>query len=246
MALTTNLVSYWKFDEASTGVAPVTRVDSFSTNNLTDNNTTASAAGIINNGCNFQLINSEYLSIANGSQAGLNLTGDFSFSFWLKLATLPAATQMDIICKDNVNVARSYSFNLQSNNSQLVMFNGANQREMDVTGIVSVGDIGVFAHYVVTWDSAGNTGVTYKNAVAQTVSFSGTATAAQSSAADFMVGARKSSGTAQNFVNGVVDEVGVWSRVLTSAEVTQLYNGGSALPFSSFTTAAGNFFMIIK
>jgi hypothetical protein len=37
-------------------------------------------------------------------------------------------------------------------------------------------------------------------------------------------------------VNGVMDEVGFWKRVLTVAEITALYNSGSGLPFSSFTT----------
>lgn len=32
-----------------------------------------------------------------------------------------------------------------------------------------------------------------------------------------------------------VDEIGIWRRLLTTAEVPELFNGGAALPFSSFT-----------
>ena len=38
-----------------------------------------------------------------------------------------------------------------------------------------------------------------------------------------------------NFLNCYIDEVGIWSRTLTSTEVSDLYNSGSGLqyPFSS-------------
>lgn len=42
--LLTGLVSHWQLDEESDGTAPVTRVDSHGSNDLTDNNTTASRA----------------------------------------------------------------------------------------------------------------------------------------------------------------------------------------------------------
>ena len=44
----TNLIAAWNMDEVSDGTAPVTREDSHSTNDLTDNNTVASGGGIAN------------------------------------------------------------------------------------------------------------------------------------------------------------------------------------------------------
>lgn len=44
----TSLIAAWDLDEVSDGSAPVTRVDSHSTNDLTDNNTVASGGGIAN------------------------------------------------------------------------------------------------------------------------------------------------------------------------------------------------------
>jgi hypothetical protein len=40
--------------------------------------------------------------------------------------------------------------------------------------------------------------------------------------------------------DGMIDEIGVWSRALTSGEVTQLYNSGAGLqyPFTSNNTSA--------
>jgi hypothetical protein len=36
-----------------------------------------------------------------------------------------------------------------------------------------------------------------------------------------------------NYFNGEIDEVGVWDRVLTSTEVTELYNGGLGLQYTN-------------
>ncbi len=33
------------------------------------------------------------------------------------------------------------------------------------------------------------------------------------------------------YLNGALDEIGLWTRVLTSTEVTQLYNGGAGLAY---------------
>jgi hypothetical protein len=39
-----------------------------------------------------------------------------------------------------------------------------------------------------------------------------------------------------NYWNGAIDEVGIWSRALTSGEVMRLYNSGSGLSYSSFSS----------
>jgi len=64
-------------------------------------------------------------------------------------------------------------------------------------------------------------------------------TSIQDSAGNFTLGAIYSGGTPEGFFDGMIDEVGVWSRLLTSDEVTTLYNAGAGLsyPFSSGTVA---------
>jgi hypothetical protein len=42
---------------------------------------------------------------------------------------------------------------------------------------------------------------------------------------------------------GDIDEVGIWSRVLTSTEVTQLYNGGAGLQYPFTNGNNRNFLM---
>ena len=60
--LPTNLIAYWKLDEASG-----TRNDSKGANHLTDNNTVTQAVGKVGNAAQFTLANSEYLSIADNA-----------------------------------------------------------------------------------------------------------------------------------------------------------------------------------
>jgi hypothetical protein len=52
-------------------------------------------------------------------------------------------------------------------------------------------------------------------------------------AADFSIGRRNI--PAPGYLDGTIDEVGFWKRLLTPVEMTALYNGGAGLAFSSFT-----------
>jgi hypothetical protein len=47
---------------------------------------------------------------------------------------------------------------------------------------------------------------------------------------EFVIGARRTSDNQAPF-DGLIDEVGIWSRVLTAAEIAILYNGGSGITF---------------
>jgi len=81
--------SHWTFEEA-TGV----RYDSnlVSTNDLTDNNTVLSGVGKKGNAADFERSNSEYLSIIDSNQSGLDFQNSWTISFWYKPESQPAAT----------------------------------------------------------------------------------------------------------------------------------------------------------
>lgn len=75
----------WHLSEA-TG----TRYDSSGNgNHLTDNNSVVNATGKVNKGADFESSLSQYLSITDASQTGLDITGDLSYVFWIKYETLP-------------------------------------------------------------------------------------------------------------------------------------------------------------
>jgi hypothetical protein len=68
---------------------------------------------------------------------------------------------------------------------------------------------------------------------------SGTVNATMTDSADpFFVG-KFDSGTPNWYQDGIMDEMGVWSRDLTDAEITTLYNGGAGLQYP-FTIVGGS------
>lgn len=83
-------------------------------------------------------------------------------------------------------------------------------------------------HIVVT--KAGTLLTVYQNGVSQ-----GTDNTVDSTMTDgttaLEIGAYQEGGARSNFVDGVIDEMGCWSRAITSSEVTDLYNGGTPLAY---------------
>lgn len=233
MALTTNLVSYWKLDESSGNAA-----DSVGSNTLTNNGTVTYVAGKINNCANFVAASSQFLSITDAAQSGLDILGDMSISYWINFASLPGnGVENDFIDKwTGASSNRSYRSNIIGNASnQNLYFQvdkdglGATQTQFHIVNAFSTSTwyhlVGVFTAATPKWDI-------YLNGSAQSTTIdSNAATTIFNSAADFDIG-----GIATVFSNAKMDEIGIWSRTLTSGEVTTLYNSGSGnqYPFTSF------------
>lgn len=228
--LSTSLQGCWNMDEASGN-----RLDSTANaNTLTDNNTVASAAGKINNGADFELSNSEWLSRTDASQVGLDITGNLSISFWIKLEQLPSTAAADMGLVDKMvwtaGSRQGYSLSIDSgNNLQFFAYDVAsNLSRYGVTTFFSAGDVGNFVHVAIAWTAASPaTMLIYKNGVAQTVTTSGSAaTSIANNAIDFNIGRYNSA----NYEDGIIDEAAIWSKTITTGEIASLYNSGSAIP----------------
>lgn len=234
MALTDNLVSYWTLDETSG-----TRADSHGSNDLADNNTVGYAAGKLNNAADFERDNSEYLSAADHSS--LDLTGDISVSLWVKLETqVPSWLRYDLVGKwINTDTFGDHSWVLSyyHDSGYFLSFGVAaldyqNPQWHPVSQTLSTG---TWYHIVATWDASEHTATFYVDGSSIGSNNSGTYTSQASTAAPLRIGAASGGGSA---VDGLIDEVGLWSRVLSSSEVTSLYNSGTPLayPFSTGVT----------
>lgn len=206
--LLNSLVSYWKYDENSGNAVG----DSKGSNTGAWSGTLGSqwTPGKINSGGNF-----------NGSDNGVNCGNDislqlsvFTYAGWVKTST------SGTICSWVNNAGPQFRIGgtlhldlLQSNISNIASSTGA---------VPS----GVFAHVAVTYDASGNWAF-YING-----SLSGSGTNAQgfSFSSNFYHG-RQLTG---EYLNGVLDELGVWSRALSASEIAQLYNSGlgKQYPFS--------------
>lgn len=226
MALTDNIVAYWKLDETSGD-----RADSAGSYTLTDNNTVGSGTGIIGNGSDHIRANNEFLS--NTSLGGA-LTNSWTFAGWAKFPNIGAADQTLISLRPssgNVNLIQ-IEVNMNTPQWRTIAFDSSGVYKKDfrkTTGFTA----DTWTHVAITWD--GTTFEFYINgsnaSVTKTSNLSMTQT---STTRTLRVGAEVSS---SNVADGLIDELGVWSRALTSSEITELYNSGAGLTYPFSTTA---------
>lgn len=213
-ALLTGLVSYWKLDEVSGN-----RSDSVGGNTLTDVNTVTSVAGKVSNAAQFTAANSERLFHA--TNAALE-TGDIDFSAfgWFYLTSSGAGAGRTIVAKATeweVTVGSTGVLTFKTGSGD-TNFNGFATMSYD-------GWHSFYAEY-----RAGTTnGVQIDNGSFLTIPVT---TPVSVGSQPFEIGSIF--GGAGNFLDGRVDEVGFWKRLLTVAERTQLWNGGNGVTYPTF------------
>jgi hypothetical protein len=234
LALRDALVAFWELEEASG-----TRNDSHGTNHLTQTNGVSSATGKVGTGADFELSSSQYLTVTTNStirMGGLNNNNhlDFTIAFWVKFESLPASEQ-DLVSKfETSSSGREYR----------VIYNNATSR---LTFQVAA-DGGSVASATANNFGAPTTGVWYfvvawHDATADTINISvndGTAnstahsTGVKGGASPLRLGAIGRASLA-SYLDGMLDQVGIWKRALTSLERTELYNSGSGLAYSAMS-----------
>ena len=227
-SLNNNLISWWTLDEPSAGVGAVARADSHGTNNLTDNNTTASAAGKVAQATQHINANDEYLS--HVSNADLQ-TGDIDFTVacWVYLDN--KATVQMFVTKDNAGGGnREYHLAYDSGADR---FTFAVFTPVDVQVAINANTLG--APVVATWYFI----IAWHDSVANTINIQvndggvdsvGVAALQAAGNAVFMLGRRQFGGFL-NPLDGRLDEVVFAKRVWTADERTILYNGGDGMGY---------------
>lgn len=233
MALNTNLISYWKLDNNS--------ADALGVNNGTDGGSLTYATGRINQGVS-QTDGATGLGISFGTGTTLDLSAyPLSVSAWFKTSSS--------FSQDN-DTMRIFGSQLQSAPFSNYLL------QMDM-GSVS-GDRGKIAlgyrntagtSYFVTSSSLYNDGAwhfatgTIDGSGNMKLYIDGSLVASGTTATGTLSPSRLStigsgSITSANDVwVGQIDEVGVWSRELSSTEVTSLYNGGGGFQYPFVASA---------
>lgn len=219
-ALLTNLISYWKMDEASG-----TRVDAHGTNDLTDNNTVGSAAGKINDAGVYASANSEFLDHAdNASLSTGNI--DYTITCWIFPTTL--GSDRIILAKDESG-QREYALDFHNASTTLRYYINGGSVIVSSDPIITTNTW----FFVCIWHDATADTINIQLNDETPISQSTGGTPPDDTTADFSVGARDFSGFEQYF-DGKIDEVGFWKRVLTSQERADLYNSGAGLSYDNF------------
>lgn len=225
------LRSYWAMDEDNdSGFVNTPRLTSYgATATLSDNTPTTvrSVTGKAGRAARFVDDNTQELSMSTLVLGDANWT----FAAWVKANDVVGALHRGIISKWNSTVAENKEFFVAHNTTEnkfgfWVSANGAATTTSMVAGpVISTNTW----YHVVFWHDATNDeiGLSVNDSSATTAHAGGVYTGTTA----FWIGGIANSSNAGTWFNGDVDEVGLWDRVLTAAEITQLYNSGAGLPY---------------
>jgi hypothetical protein len=214
------LVSYWSFDHDWT--------DSHGTNDLTNVNGVTSAAGKLGNAGDFESSSAQYLSHPDPTPLG---DEDFTYACWFKRESMG---RVQLIAKD-AETGRSYFLQI-SPDDLIVMTFGS-----DALGVNRPIPADLNWHYVIVWhDAAANTLSLQVDDGGVGTQATGGIFPALNPAIPVRIGARQYTGF-QDYFDGLIDDVGLWRRVLTAEERTALYNGGLGLAYP-FTPPVRRFY----
>jgi hypothetical protein len=218
MALINSLVAYYKMDEASGNL-----VDSTSNNTIVTFTGGYGAAGIINHGVSFAGV-AQYATLPNAANFTNTSGGSLSINMWIYMTTAHLTAIANLF---GSNIAPGFYFPVDQ---------GTNQYDLRyyVTGVAfNDGTVTTYVAstwYMLTMVKSGGTVSFYRNGtLLGSSSVGGDATVTNTQ----YIGGDPSS----EAFPGIIDEVGYWSRAITTDEITALYNGGLGLsyPFSAYT-----------
>ena len=201
--------------------------------------------GIINNGFSLDGVN-DYIT----TNKALNLNGGtpFSVNFWLKSNAYLTANSLQNVfgtIRDDSNV-----YNLTKGFQFYMYGNGGSANRLSFlisnnnSGVSSYAWVHILANVVpntwynvtMTYNGNGDTsGInTYiNNSASKTVYINNLQSPYDTITDSPTIGANIRTDLLVNrFLNGLVDEVGVWNRELTSSEITELYNSGSGKQYT--------------
>lgn len=218
----TNLIAYYKLDEASGDALDATA----NAKTLTQYNTIGTAAGIINGGRTYPGTAGYYHRRDADTTFGQFGSNYFTVTLWVKPGSLSQGTYPGIISKfATSNIEWGILFNDGNKKAYLdVSSNGTSETTVDAA--TAFPDTSTWLFVAAGWDGV-NIWISVNGGAFATTPWSSNLF---TGTADFYLGAR----TGTPF-NGEIDEVGIWSgRSLSLSEVQQLYNSGAALPYSSF------------
>ena len=226
--LSTDIVSYWKFDGDLT--------DSHGSNDATNQGTSDTASGKINNARDFDGANDR---IELGDDLTATTTG--SISMW--------------VYPEDINQGNNSLLNIKQGTDGndrflLRLYDGDAGQSYDgkVNFIVRPGGVTTFNiygntvlsntnwyHIVITND--GSLIRMYVNNTLQTLTYlTGSSSTVDwwddiPATAEWFLGTQYVNGSYQDYFDGVIDEVGIWEKQLSTQEISDLYNSGSGLQY---------------
>ena len=173
--------------------------------------------GIINQGFSFDGVN-DFISFQNNFD--FDGTTDFSFNFWVNISS---TTNYSLFRKMNalLSLPGYLTYILNGKVEFLIQNSNTNRLYVKTVGSISTG----FTMITFSYNSLTRTLKIFFNGVEQTLTtVTSTFTLSSSNSESLFFGQQVSSIT---YFGGILDEVGIFNKELTSSEVTELYNSGT-------------------
>ena len=221
-SLLSGIQSYWNLDAANPPA-----VDSTGLASLTNYNITYNQTGIINK-C-------YYYNGSGGSYTGLvynaayNFTNAMTLSFWMNTST--SGTFMDLITNWSSGDGTGWIVYKDTDDNVYYEVHDPAQSPANSAAISGSSQAtGSWFHIVATFDGS-NPRIYINNVIGSVVGTTWSHNIVYTTNNRFTFGANN---VPANYYTGYLDEIGVWNRVLTSGEISTLYNSGAGktYPFS--------------
>jgi hypothetical protein len=218
-SLTQGLTAHWQLNETSG-----TRNAAHGVRHLTDNASVTSVTGKLSNAAHFNGT-SQYLSHANHADLQTGNV-DVTVAGWARWDSLTGTRAL--VSKGNLAVAAQFEYVVESVGTELRVYvaDGSSEGMVAATSVTLT--TGQWYFWVFWHDAAADTiNVQVGNGTVHTTAWT---TGLLASGSEFTIG-RHSANPAAYFA-GDLDSISLWKgRVLTSAERTALYNGGTGLDY---------------
>lgn len=229
MALADNIQHYWSFDSSNSN-------DEVGSKNGTDTSITYSSGNAkIDIGAGFNGTSSK-IEVATGT---LGLINAWTISAWIKPAAFTGNPRFFYAgANDGEN---AIIFGMTTGGAFFSnLFQGAGVLKKNYTSNTTY-STGTYLHFVGTWDGTSLLFYVNGSEVATTKSTDLALTQTDNSRP------LRFSGTPPGgaLLSGALDEIGMWSRALSSTEVSELHNGGDGVQYPFTVANTGAFFQVL-
>ena len=221
------VISHWKLDEAPPGAPNGTYEDSFNGNDGTGDLNPTAAIGIVNGAQDFS---GELTGINVPADGSLNwlINESFSIEFWVKTGGVPPGTNQVIIGRDDAATDLHWWVGIHGGDGKIAFVLRDTSGDGAAGDMIGVGTMdptdGWWHHVVAGRDDSTNENFIYVDGVLQGsttfdygAGFGSNAAALNIGWLNFLGGYR---------FQGLLDEIALYDRALTYAEIQQHYDAG--------------------
>lgn len=225
--MNSNIVGYWKMNGTLGAIADASVLTATTgTNGVIHGTTGTYIAGVISEAMSLTGVNANYVDVA--TYAAINDLGPMTLMAWIKV---PASTDGGLFYKSDGNNSKGWFFYIDTDYRFYFAVVRATSNIKYTTHNTTATIAGTWAQVVLTWDGVlAASGVhIYVNGVewgyvGSGSSYDGIGVHNTDAAENLYLGYRGVGTTISNNFKGELDEMAIWNKVLSPAEVAYLYN----------------------